>query len=253
MPFLKKHYEKILLSFVLLILAGTAGWLFIAIDKKRQEISVTIPPLENGPKIKPMDMSLYEKPLEQLQTPPKVDFGLPHHVFNSVVWKQMSDGRLMKVIGIDLPRIANIKPLHFTIEFESATDTGGYQFKLVREAVAKKPDQKKFYVKEGDKSTFFKLKKVEGAAEKPSKFVLELNDRQQEVVVTPDQPFERIDGYAADLKYEAEKKEFNNARTGETITFGGESYKVVAITPNEVTVQANSNQKQSTVKWKTAP
>jgi hypothetical protein len=125
MDFLKKHYEKILLSFVLLVLAGTAVWLFIAIEKKREEISVTIPPLDQGPKIKPMDLKDYQKALDRLQTPPDVDFGLPHHVFNAVVWKQTSDGRLIKLTTVDMPRIVNIRPLHFTIAFEKTTDKGG--------------------------------------------------------------------------------------------------------------------------------
>src|SRR4051812_3811433 len=126
MDLLKKHYEKILLSFVLLVLAGTAVWLFLAIDKKRNEISVTIPPLDQGKPIPKLDLSGYQKAVDRLKTPPNVDFGLPHHVFNPVVWKQTPDGRLIKIITVDMPRIINIRPLQTIITFEKTAETGGF-------------------------------------------------------------------------------------------------------------------------------
>lgn len=251
MAFLKKHYEKILLSVVLLILAGTAVWLFVAVEKKRDEVQVSIPPLGNK-KIQALDLSSYQKAFERSKNPPSIDFSQPHHLFNPVIWKQSSDGKLFKIVTSDLPRILKTTPLHFTIAFEKTAETGGYQFNVVREAIAKKPDQKRAYVKKGDKGMFFKLKDVQGPPENPTGFVLELNDNKQEVVVTPDQPFKRVDGYAADMKYDIEKKDFNNTRVGDSITFAGETYKVVAIAENEVTVQSISNQKQTTIR-KTAP
>lgn len=255
MDVLKKHYEKILLSFVLLVLAGTAVWLFIAIEKKREEISVTIPPLDQGPKIKPMELGEYQKALDRLRTPPDVDFGLPHHVYNSVVWKQAGDGRLIKLVSIDMPRVTSIRPLHFTITFEKAADTGGYQFKVTTEITrTKRPETKSAYLKEGEKTQLgFKLEAVEGPKDNPTALRLELNDSQQKIVVSPGQPFKRVDGYAAEMRYEVDKKDFKDVRVGEGISFGGETYKVVAITENAVTVQANSNLKQTTIKWKMAP
>ncbi len=255
MDFLKKHYEKIILSLVLLILAGTAAWLPIAINKKREEMLVQIPPLDKGgKKIQPVDLASFESALDQLKNPPRVDFSLPHHLFNPVTWKQRPDGNIVKIVTEDLPRIIKVTPLHLIISFERAAGAG-YYFKIVKEASPRANEQRgvQRYLSEGGKSDVFNLKKVEGAPENPESFIIELNDTKEDAVVTPAKPYMRLEGHSADLKYDVDNRDFKNLREGSSLVFGGEQYKVIAITENEVTVQANSNQKQVTIRWKPAP
>jgi hypothetical protein len=260
MDFPKKHYEKILLSVVLLGLAGTAVWMFIAIDKKREEVNVLIPPLGDK-KIPALDLSNYEKGLEKMQNPPRADFSLPHHLFNPVIWKQRSDGNLFKFISADLPRLLETKPLHLTITYKRTSGTGsnitGYTFSVAREAAARPAERRpveRYVSATGKRDTdLFSVKDVQGPAESPTSFAIQLNDTKQEIVITPSQPYKRVEGYAADLRYDVENKQFNDMRVGSVMSFGGETYKVIAITQNEVTVQANSNQKQTTIRAKPAP
>jgi len=39
------------------------------------------------------------------------------------------------------------------------------------------------------------LRKIDGPPENPTKLTLELNDTGETAIITPDQPFRRIDGY----------------------------------------------------------
>lgn len=253
MQFLKKHYEKAILSVVLLGLAATAVWLFMTIDQKKTDLDIKVNPPTKPKKVAPVDLAPYEKAVERFKNATPVDFSVPHHVFNSVVWKQRGDGTLFKIAKEDMASLVKTLPLHLIISFDRVAGTG-YYFGVTREAAFQPADRKKVarYLTEGGKSDLFSLKGVIGPAENPTAFTLVLNDNKQEVVVTPDQPFKRMEGRAADLKYEVDNKTFNNVRVGGSISFAGETYKVIAITENAVTVQANSNQKQTTIRLKSA-
>jgi hypothetical protein len=257
MDLLKRHYEKLLLSLVLLVLAGTAVWLFIAIEKKREEVQVQVTPTSKPREMTPADVSLYVSALQKAKAPAPVKLNAPHFLFNPSTWKQRPDGSLMKMVSsnpADALALLKVTPLHLIINFERAAGTG-YYFGITREAAPRPSDRKKVqrYLNPGGKSELFVLKKVEGSADNPERFILELNENKQEIVITPAQPFSRIEGYAADMKYELENKSFADQRVGATVNFAGESYKVVAINENEVRVHANSNQKQTTVRLKPAP
>ena len=259
MQFLKKHYEKLLLSLVLLLLAGVAVWLFLKIEQKREEMEVSVTPTSKPKQIAPTDLTPYNTALQKAKTPVIVNFGPPHLLFNAVTWKQKSDGTLVKMQSsnpADALTITKINPLNLIIAFDRVAGTGFY-FGVTREAATREPDRKKVarYLNEGGKSDLpgggvsFALKKVEGGAENPQSFAIELNDTKQQAVLTPAQPFMRLEGYSADLRYDLENKTFKDQRIGSTINFAGESYKIIAISENEVRVQAISNQKQTTVRW----
>ena len=260
MQFVKKHYEKVILSLVLLMLAGTAFWLFLKISDKKAELDITLNPPGSSKKPAPIDLSVYEKALQRTKNPPMVDFSAPHHLFNSVTWKQKSDGTLVKILSQDMPRVVEIKPLNLIISYQGTSGTGesitGYKFGVTKEYAVRKQDRnmvQRYISATGKKDTdVFTLKEIQGPPNEPTGFVIELNDTKAQAVITAVQPFKRVEAYEADLKYELENKALNDLRVGSTITFGGDRYKVIAITENEVTVQADSNQKQTTIKWKPA-
>ncbi len=75
-----------------------------------------------------------------------------------------------------------------------------------------------------------------------------MNDTGETAPVSKEQPFKRIDGYMADLKYDPEKKVWPSRRVGSTLTFDGEDYKVVAISGTEAIISA-PNQKKWTIAY----
>ena len=64
-----------------------------------------------------------------------------------------------------------------------------------------------------------------------------------------DFPFQRVDGYSADLKYDPEKINATGLRVGADLKFAGDDYNVIAIDENEVILLAQSNQKKYTLRY----
>ena len=267
MDFLKKHYEKIILSIVLLGLALAAALLPFAIQKAREDLegmNVVAPPAKP---FKPVNLSTNEAAIAHLKNPPKVDFSGSHNVFNPVVWKQFADGSLRKIPTsnpAELLKIDKIIPLQLVIAFDRATTTG-YYFSIVREAMVSRVNARKQsrYAKLGEKVTFpgvdgkpvdlFTFRELKGPPEDPTGFVLELMDTKEIVSIGKEKPFTRVEGYSADLQYELGNKKFGDTRKGASLAFEGDTYNVIAILKNEVRVQAFSNLKITTVTWKGAP
>src|SRR3954470_14173877 len=98
MQFLKNHYEKILLSLVLLGLAGAAVWLPFAIDQAKKDLAVLTTTLPPKKEIKSPNLVTNIAVLEKFKNPSTLELGSPHLVFNPVIWKQsMADGKLTKI------------------------------------------------------------------------------------------------------------------------------------------------------------
>src|SRR4051812_1423954 len=126
MEFLKKHYEKILLSAVLLCLAVAAAWLPVKIRQEKEELQKTIVNLPKPKELKPVDLSTNEVTLKRLQNPPTVELSGAHNLFNPVTWKIKPDGSFIKIIreGVDALVITNIRPLFMELVFEKTTASG---------------------------------------------------------------------------------------------------------------------------------
>src|SRR5690606_18516777 len=122
-----KHYEKILLSVVLLCLAIAAAWFPMKIKAERENAQgyvVTLPPPKE---LTPMDISTNRAALVRLQNPPVVNLDGDHNLFNPVTWKVNPDGSYQKVVreGVDALVATKITPLYFELSFIRAT-TAGY-------------------------------------------------------------------------------------------------------------------------------
>jgi hypothetical protein len=260
MQFLKTHYEKILLSLVLLGLAGAAVWLPFAIDQAKKDLAVLTNALPAKKQLKPLNLASNAAIIEKFANPATLDMGAPHLVFNPVIWKQnTADGRLIKIESsnpADALKVNKTTPLSLIIALERISVNGtniGYMFAVTNQAAHKFPATKEsFYCKLRDKNKYFTLKEVQGAPENPDALILELVDGKQQISVEKSKAFELLLGFAADLVYPIENKTFVDVRVGTPLTFGGDKYKVIAINANEVRVQADSNDKQTTIKLKTA-
>jgi len=251
MLFLKRHYEKILLSVVLICLGLTAAWFPAKIRKEKEnaqkyKFTFTIPK-----ELQPIDLTTNQAALQRLQNPPTVLLSSEHNLYNPVTWKLKSDGSFLKILreGVDALILTKTHPLHMELNFERST-AAGYWIGIKR-LDAKKPSS---YAKLNEKKELFTIKEIKGAnPEEPDQIILELAENQQMIAISKNKPFKRVEGYAADFRYEPDNLNFVNKKINEVINFGGESYKIIAITENAARVQAISTDKRATIPLKSAP
>jgi hypothetical protein len=261
MDFLKKHYEKLILGLVLLGLAGAAAFLPIKISSEKTDLQ-TAKDRVLSPKPLPLtnlDMTVAEAAVKLMATPQLINFSEPNKLFNPMPWQKTPDGRLIPQtkVGPTALAVTNIVPLYLKLTLDQVTvlDTGvKYVIGVENQAAAKVPDRhkKQKYSTVNTKNDVFTLISVKGSPNDPSQLVAVLNDTGEQAIISKDKPFQRVDGYMADLKYELERKSWVNRRVGEKLTFNGEEYNIVAINQNEVVLSAR-NQKKWTIKYNPGP
>jgi len=261
MDILKKHYEKILLGGVLLVLVVSAALLPVMIGGERDALKAKSDEIINLPSkpLEPLNLSTQQLVLQRVQAGVTLDLGSRHKAFNPVFWQKTADGRTVKVatgdeIGPKALTVMKAAPLYLTITLDSVNPGDGtsparYIIGVEREAAtdASKRRKKQYYATVDNKNDAFLLRKVNGPPDNPTDVVLELADSSEEVVISKEKPFKRVDGYTVDLRYDLEKKTWNNQRVNNTLRFGNEDYNIVAITKNEIVVLAKSNQKKTPI------
>lgn len=265
MEFLKNHYEKVILSVVLLGLAVAAVLLLTWVgNEKRALEDIEQGFTRNPPKaLKVVDLSTNEAVLQRLVRPAVLRLSGEHNLFNPVQWKKMPDGRVLSIrtgreIGPGALTVTKITPLYLRIEFEGVGGTGDvpqYRFKITREAEkspAKRIPTTLSVTGVGQKSPVFSLREIK-PKDNPSEFVLELLDNKELISLTKDKPYSSVAGFTTDLKYPPDNLSFLGKRVGDSLVFAGDTNKIVAITETNVTVAAASNTKRTTVTYTPAP
>lgn len=253
----KLHYEKLILSVVLLVLAVAVFLLWSAKNKEEEKNQNIV--TEVGKRkvagIAPVDLSAFNQLLAAATNQPSINFGLPHNLFNPVKWQRQPSGDLLKIqtgkeVGPDRMVAAEIRPLKLTVSLDRIADAGSYYIGVRREAAERPVDRVKrqFFSKVNEKTPAFTLKEIKGDPANPTELRLELMENGETITVAKDKPYERVDGYEADLLYTIENKPFNKVRVGSKITFAGETYNIVAINPNEVVLSAQLNDKKHSVR-----
>jgi hypothetical protein len=262
MDFVKKHYEKIILSGVLLGVIGFLVFLpfVISHDQEEQKTNadnVTSPRVAPLP---PLDLTRQTNALERLLSPANFDFSTTNKLFNPVEWKKAANGDLIKIkngneVGIGALVITKITPLYLLITLDQVTTNelgARYVIGIEHQAAptpAMRRKQQRFVSLDDPKKEAFTLLQVKGAPENPDQLVLKLADTGETAVIATGKPFQRVDGYSADLKYDPENKKFLGRRVGAPISFGGEDYIIVAIDADEVILSAQSNQKKTPLRY----
>jgi len=254
MELIKKHYEKVLLGLVLLGLAVAAALLPLKISTEKQELEDQRRSLTTKP-VKPLtnlNVARYQGAVQRLQTPLILNFSGGHNLVNPVPWQKALDGRLIplrtgKEIGPDAVGITRIIPLYLIISFDSVTVAGNVIG--VENEAATTPDKRRKKPSSATKTDVYTVERVIGPTNNPTELVLTLNDTGQRVSIKPEVPFRRVEGFAADLKYDPEKKTFPNRRLDSTMAFDKDEYKVVAITETDVVLSAKSTGKKTTIKF----
>lgn len=260
MDFIKKHYEKIILSVVLLGLVGALLALpfLIAIDQQKTKdagdtiISTSVTPLP------PLGLARQTNATARLESPASYDFSTTNKLFNPVEWKKAADGTLIKIKTgneiVEAAVVTKITPLYLVVTFDSVETNGAaprYVIGVERQAAPNPAIRRKQqrYASVGEKKDAFTITEIKGAPENPDQLVLKLADTDETVTISKDKPFQRADAYTVDIKYDPEKKVFPGRREGATVSFGGESYIIVAIHQDEVILSAASNQKRTTLRY----
>jgi hypothetical protein len=256
MQFLKKHYEKILLGFVLAGLIGVLVFMLFYIAADRQAMEDKINSVINSP-AKPLpdlDLTTNSAAVTRLQSPLVLDLENGNKIFNPFEWQKTLDGQFVKKANLtaQVAVVTNITPLYLVLSLDSvATNELGARYvigveKQAAASAAKRRKQQR-YVSVGDKNDTFLLLEAKGAAENPDALVIKILDTGETAVVTHDKPFRRVDAYMADFRYDPEKKVFHNCRTGTKLSFGGTDYLVFEVNQNELILADQSNEKKTSL------
>jgi hypothetical protein len=259
MDFLKKHYEKIILGGVLLVLAVGAALLPVKIGSERDDLKQKETEIISRPAkpLEPLNFSTQQLRVAELRMATTLDLSSTNKVLNPLFWQKTADGRKIKIktgeeTGPKALVVMRQTPLYLTISLDginTSEATPRYTISVEREAAPErnKRTKKPYFATVNNKNDAFVLREVKGPPEDPE-VVLELADGGEMITVSKTKPFRRIDGYMVDLKYPLENRPpWIGQRVGSTLKFDNEDYTIVAITKNEVVVSAKSNQKKTPV------
>jgi hypothetical protein len=257
MEFIKKNYEKVILSVVLVGLIGVlVGMWFVIIADKQKMADTATKIVSSGKPLPPLDTSRQDAAIARIKNPPVLDFSETNKLFNPVQWERDASGKLIKLstgheIGPGAAVVTKITPLYFIVRLESvetnlttphykiSVEHQGSPYPAMRHAIP-------HYI--GTNETVkgvFKLVSVKGPADDPTALVLQLPSGEN-ITVKKDKPFQSIEGYSADIKYDVGGEHVNGTglRVGDQLNFAGDQYNIIDINQNEVRLLAQSNQKK---------
>ena len=259
MEFLKKHYEKVILSIVLLVLAGAAAYLPIRVASVDKDIEGVIPRV-NPKEFVPMDISTNIATLNRAQRRSDIRLsGSEHNLFNPVGWVKRKGGDLLKDsfygrTGPEAVLVTQIDPLYFRVRYDRHAVDGEevkYYFGVTREADAKKANRRLVTraIRLREKNDIFILKEVVGDPGRPTAFVIDLLEDNREISVEAATPYAEVAGYTANLVYPPEnKRKFNTKRRGDKVTIAKKSYEIVVVLENEVVLKDTKTEKRTTIR-----
>src|SRR5262245_60360567 len=112
MEFVKAHYEKIILSAVLLGLAAAAALMPIKVSQEKQRAEERQSSIINRKvdPLKQIDLTTNAIMLARLEQPVKFKYGGEHNIFNPVRWQKRPDGGLLKgsETGVNALKVTDI-------------------------------------------------------------------------------------------------------------------------------------------------
>lgn len=254
---LTRHYEKAIVAFALIGLLGAVVYLYGVRQSEEEKIREYDRNVQRkkGKEFPAVDLAQFSNALAAAKSPPVLDFGLPHNLFNPVKWQKRPDGSILKIekgteVGAAALKIVKVEPLNTVIAIDRVTP-GGLYMSALQEASTNVALRRKIsqYVTTNTQHTtkLFTLRDIRGAAGQPEALIeLASGDK---VTVTTAKPYSQLEGYKVDLQYPPEgNRAFNDRRVGDKLSLGGEDYIIVAITENEVVVSASSNNRRTTIR-----
>lgn len=268
----RKHYEKLILVFVLLLLAGVVFYLAKASEDETKKLEEMKKELKSRSVkgVPPVDLSHLDEGVRQMTNPPALNYSGPHNLLNPVKWQRdRAGGELTKVktgkeAGLGNLQIVRIRPLNLSVGFGRAststqndqTTVIGYQLYITNELtlVGNRPRTIPVFAAAGETNKPLILVEVKGPPEAPTEMSVLLKDYGNErVTIAPGRPHLRPIGFDAELKYPFGNKSYSNVRVGQTLEIDGEPYKIVDITQTKVVLFDDSNGKRYNIEQIATP
>jgi len=246
----------------LLGLAAAAALMPLKVAQEREKEEARKDSIKNPKGIKelqPVDLSSNVIVLARLEKPPRLNYDGDHKIFNPVRWQKGPDGSIYKKeeAGPSALQIVEISPLRLQLKFEEVIPPPDpkekirYRLSVLNEL--QRPGARSGIPRDAgvrEKNNMFTIEDVIGAPEDPKELQVMLPNDKSPVTVSREKPYERVLGYSADIRHPIEKREWKNQKVGDELNFGGETYKIVAITQNEIVLSAKSNKKQTVLEYK---
>jgi len=253
MQFLRRHFEKIILSAVLAGLGAAAYWLFVAVTEAKRQPGGTMGSAPHAKPWEPVDLGPLRGALKGLTDAPPLSLSDEHNLFNPVTWKMRRDGWLFKQTkeGPTALTVTDIRPLYYTIRLDKVL---GESFSLIAKH-AFGPEKKWVAMlnDKGLKTAPFPCVIVgtNAALENPATLQVLIPETKATNAITAKEPYKRVEGYEVDLKYNASDTNnvFLKKHVDDTLPLSGETYKIIAITKNAVTVQNVGTSKRDVREW----
>lgn len=268
----RQHYEKLILVFVLLLLAGAVWYLYQA---SQEEGDATRKMTEGfktprGALVEPVSLDRFAASMKVATNPPTLNYAGKHNLLNPVKWQQpRGGGQIIKVVsgaevGANAMRIQSIQPLFLIVAFDKVASSGsdaeavvtGYHTEVTNElATVARLRRIHQYISIGATNTqVFILTEVKGPSNAPTELVAQLKDfNQEKITFAPGKPYTRVVGHEAELVYVPNGKKHPRLRKDSSLEIEGEPYKVVDITAGKVVVSDDSNGKRYTIEQTVAP
>ena len=264
MQFLKKHYDKIILSVVLLALAVVAVMLPFEVSAFEKELeAIRLGDQQKPPAaFEPADMSTNKALLARYAAPKPLVLSGEHNLLNPRTWTRRPDGSLAKSqfgaeVGLDALRVTKIDPLKVSVDYvgidPSTTSSPIYVFRVTNPEGRPAVTTQKVQI--GSRNPMLVLLRIEGFSNSPTSFSLTLKlatKTDQNIMVAPNRPFENVTGYSADLFYPpnqriAARKRGDDLPRLAGLTGENETYTVVGVSPTDVTIAAKSTGMRRTI------
>jgi hypothetical protein len=192
--------------------------------------------------------------LQRLTDAPALNLAGEHNLFNPVTWKMGTNNTLFKMTrtGADALEVTLIRPLYYTITFQSQVGDGFY---LIAQPPSG-PKKARQFSRPREKPTPLKpytIVATNAVPGNPSGVMLQLflPETGETNSLTTNAPYKRVVGYEADLKYSGSDATnvFANKHIGDSLQFSGESFKIIAIASNAVTVQDARTTQRTVKEW----
>lgn len=282
MEFLKNHYEKIILSLVLVLMAVGAVVLVLEAgsweEKLRPFRELAVQP--DGQRPPSPDPAPYQAALSRAQ-PKLVDLTKGHKVFNPELWYVDTNNNLIigTNVGVRKLFVTEIKPMRLKLELviSGSPERPAQLARMTREYMSKTTDQRPLnrtitlnatnYLDDTrpvrNFNGYFVARATSGPADNPA-IDIDFHEPGRELVkfkLTKDNPYETIVDYGAKLLYSVENIQFPSPlrkdvlyeRKGAPLVFAGDTNIIVEITATNVVVRAASNDKPTTIPLGPAP
>jgi hypothetical protein len=181
---------------------------------------------------------------------------LTNKLFNPIRWQLDKNGQLFPNPAggeIEKLQVTKLSPLYFIVSLVNVNPSAGpdmpthYGIGLQHEAALPPAPhtRKTTFAPLNVTTNGFTILSAEGPEDDPTALTIQLADLDKTVTINKDQPFKLQEGYTIDLRYPPQSQPLPaNRHVGESVTFGGETYKIIDIKDSEVVLLQQSNQKQ---------